>query len=103
PRPRAFTAADCSGQLSYPITLATIDVSGPPLEMNLPKDPLPVPKGLPSVATMLEKTPDAVRHVAFEICGNRPGTPMDPKLRPRRMLPSCGWYFAKYDAEYWGN
>jgi len=102
-RQRALSANDCSGMLSYPVTLATIDVSGPPLEMNLPKDPLPVPEGLPSVAAMLEKTPDAVRHVAFELCGNRPGTPMDPKLRPIRWLPSCGWYFAKYDAAYWGN
>jgi hypothetical protein len=34
--------------------------------MDLPADPLPGPKGLPSVATMLSRTPDAVRNVAFE-------------------------------------
>jgi FtsP/CotA-like multicopper oxidase with cupredoxin domain len=94
---------ECAGQFSYPITLATIEVSGPPQEMDLPADPLPAPKGLPSVATMLSRTPDAVRNVAFEICGDIGGTSQDPTLRPSVLLPSCGWYFAKYDAAYWGG
>jgi FtsP/CotA-like multicopper oxidase with cupredoxin domain len=108
PTPCATNDLECKAQLpkilSYPVTLATVVVDdGPPLEMNLPVDPLPVPKSLPSVATMLKKTPDAVRHVAFEICGNVPGTSMDPKIHPDAVLPSCGWYFAKYNANYWGN
>jgi len=52
---------------------------------------------------MLSKTPDAVRNVAFEICGAAPGTPQDPTLRPPSQLPSCGWYFERYDAAYWGG
>ena len=86
--------------LSYPITLATVVVDGDAMDMKLPADPLPVPKKLPSVAEMLNRTPDAVRHVAFEICGNKEGVIMqDPDWR----IPSCGWYFAKYDAKYWGG
>ena len=86
--------------LSYPITLATVIVDGDAMDMKLPADPLPVPKKLPSVADMLDRTPDAVRHVAFEICGNKKGVIMeDPDWR----VPSCGWYFAKYDAKYWGG
>jgi FtsP/CotA-like multicopper oxidase with cupredoxin domain len=88
---------------SYPITLATIQVDGPPVDMKLPTGALPVPAGLPSVETMLSLTPDAVRHVAFENCGNRPGTSQGPELRPSAQLPSCGWYFAKYGPGYWGD
>jgi FtsP/CotA-like multicopper oxidase with cupredoxin domain len=98
------TGDPCAAQpptiLQYPVALATVVVGGPPLGMQLPAGPLPVPKGLPSAAAMLEKTPDAVRNVAFEICGNKAGTILeDPGFR----LPSCGWYFAKYDAGYWGG
>jgi FtsP/CotA-like multicopper oxidase with cupredoxin domain len=88
---------------SYPVILATIVVGGSPLKMDLPADPLPAPEGLPSVATMLSTTPDAVRHVAFEICGNIKGTSQDPSLHPATQLPSCGWYYAKYGAAYWGG
>ena len=86
--------------LSYPISLATVIVEGDPVEMKLPEGPLPVPKSLPSVADMLGRTPDAVRHVAFELCGKKEGTIMrDPEWR----VPSCGWYFSKYDAGFWGG
>jgi FtsP/CotA-like multicopper oxidase with cupredoxin domain len=85
--------------LSYPVTLATVIVDGPQRDMALPTGPLPVPRGLPSVAKMLG-TPDARRQVAFEICSNIEGTIMQ---YPRFRLPSCGWYFAKYDANYWGG
>ena len=64
----------CAEQFSYPITLATIEVSGQPKEMDLPADPLPTPKGLPSIGTMLSRTPDAVRNVVFEICGDNPSS-----------------------------
>jgi FtsP/CotA-like multicopper oxidase with cupredoxin domain len=98
----------CSEELpTYPLPLATIIVDGDPVDMALPSGPLPVPTGLPSVETMLHTTPHAVRHVAFEICGNLPGTPMDGMPdgpdRPENRLPSCGWYFAKYDDTYWGG
>jgi FtsP/CotA-like multicopper oxidase with cupredoxin domain len=89
--------------LSYPIALAIVEVSGAPVDMQLPTGPLPAPTGLPSVDTMRSRTPDAVRHVAFEICGNRPGSGQDPLLRPNGQLPSCGWYFGKYSPEYWGG
>jgi hypothetical protein len=85
---------------TYPITLATIKVHGDPIDMALPRGPLPAPTGLPSVETMLHTPPNAVRHVAFEICGNKAGTTLE---KPGNRLPSCGWYFAKYDADYWGG
>jgi FtsP/CotA-like multicopper oxidase with cupredoxin domain len=100
PSPDDPCAAKPPRILSYPITLATIIVDGDPLDMKLPADPLPVPKKLPSVAEMLNRTPDAVRHVAFEICGNKKGVIMED---PNWRNPSCGWYFAKYDAKYWGG
>src|SRR4051794_5360897 len=97
-------ADPCAAQpptiLQYPVALTTVVVDGPPREMKLPSGPLPVPQGLPSVATMLTKTPAAVRKVAFEICGNKRGTTLED---PTWRLPSCGWYFAKYDAKYWGG
>jgi FtsP/CotA-like multicopper oxidase with cupredoxin domain len=90
--------SDCTpGQFTYPITLATIFVLGAPMNMNLPADPLPAPKGLPSIATMLSRAPDKVRNVAFELCGSV------PQFQPSVNLPSCGWYLAKYDATYWGG
>jgi FtsP/CotA-like multicopper oxidase with cupredoxin domain len=88
----------CKGLFSYPVTLVTIEVSGTPKNMDLPEGPLPTPKGLPSIATMLSKTPAAVRKLAFEICSD-----VKPMMTPERRLPSCGWYFLKYDATYWGG
>jgi hypothetical protein len=46
---------------------------------------------------MLSRTPDKVRHVAFELCGNV------PDFQQFVNLPSCGWYLAKYNAPYWGG
>jgi FtsP/CotA-like multicopper oxidase with cupredoxin domain len=83
---------------TYPVTLATIVVSGTAIDMALPAGPLPVPQGLPSIDTMLNTTPNAVRQVAFENCGQRMGM-QDPTAR----LPSCGWYFERYDADFWGG
>lgn len=88
----------CSGLFKYPITLATIEVSGKDRMMNLPADPLPTPQGLPSIATMLTRTPDAVRNVAFELCGD-----VNPLMPPALRLPSCGWYYEKYGASFWGG
>jgi FtsP/CotA-like multicopper oxidase with cupredoxin domain len=93
----ASSSCDNGTQFTYPITLATIKVAGTTKHMNLPADPLPTPKGLPSIATMLSRTPDKVRNVAFELCGGV------PQFKPSVSLPSCGWYFAKYDATYWGG
>jgi FtsP/CotA-like multicopper oxidase with cupredoxin domain len=103
---------DCTEMLTYPFPLATVVVDGDPIGMELPTGPLPVPTSLPSVETMLNTTPDAVRTVAFGICGSKPGTAMDgtPAMdgmrmedKPANRLPSCGWYFAKYDEAYWGG
>jgi FtsP/CotA-like multicopper oxidase with cupredoxin domain len=90
--------SDCTPkQFKYPVTLATVEVSGKPKEMDLPTDPLPTPKGLPSIETMRSRTPDAVRNVVFENCGGV------KDFKDFVSLPSCGWYFAKYDAAYWGG
>ena len=97
--------------LQYPITLATVVVAGSPLNMNLPPDPLPVPTGLPSIATMVNRVPDKVRHIGFELCGGVTGSqtfdmgkgPPAGPFKPFVNPPACGWYFAKYDATYWGG
>ena len=50
---------------------------------------------------MLNTPPNAVRHVAFELCGQAQGTRMET---PQGRLPSCGWYIEKYDTpEVWGG
>jgi FtsP/CotA-like multicopper oxidase with cupredoxin domain len=101
PLPDGFSDEPCPpDRVHYPVALATIDVDGSPTDMKLPAGPLPVPEGLPSVRKMLAKIPDAVRHVAFENCGNIKTVSMHI---PGYRLPSCGWYYAKYDAAYWGG
>ncbi len=50
--------------------------------------------------TMLNTAPSAERNVAFEICGEVMGTAMES---PDSRLPSYGWFFAKYDAQFWGG
>jgi FtsP/CotA-like multicopper oxidase with cupredoxin domain len=99
------SSPSCAGQLTYPFPLATIVVDGDPVDMQLPTGPLPAPKGLPSMDTMLNTTPSAERHVAFEICGDlmTSGNFIIPMGEPQQRPPSCGWYFAKYDANYWGG
>ena len=82
---------DPTAGLLYPFPLATIIVDGDSVAMDLPRGPLPVPTGLPSVDTMLNRTPNAVRHVAFELCGQKEGTSMH---MPENRVPSCGSYFA---------
>jgi FtsP/CotA-like multicopper oxidase with cupredoxin domain len=85
------------GEFSYPVTLATIEVSGQAKDMDLPADALPTLESLPSIDTMLNKKPDVVRNVVFEDCGDV------PDFKTNVSLPSCGWYFAKYDKVYWGG
>ncbi len=89
---------DCTGMLTYPFPLVTVIVDGNRKDMDLPSGRLPVPTNLPSVDTMLNTKPDAVRNVAFELCGTQTGMAM-----AGARLPSCGWYFAKYDATFWGG
>jgi len=83
---------------TFPVTLATIVVSGPPRDMQLPAGPLPVPTALPSIETMLSTPPNVVRKIAFEICGQRV---FMQSLASR--LPTCGFYFDRYDANFWGG
>jgi hypothetical protein len=80
--------------------------------MNLPADPLPTPNGLPSIATMLSTTPNKVRNIVFELCGGVTETAVLPPSGPDIFgnfknlyvnIPSCPWYFAKYNAMYWGG
>jgi FtsP/CotA-like multicopper oxidase with cupredoxin domain len=103
---------------NYPITLATIEVSGRPRDDMTVPTRLPTPKGLPSIATMLSKTPDKVRNIVFELCGGVTDTAPNPPDGTDGMghplaignfknqnvfIPSCPWYFARYDSTYWGN
>jgi len=97
--------------VTYPYTLATIVVSGDEMNMSLPDGPLPVPEGLPSIETLLNAKKDgqidAVRNIAFEICGTAAGMTFVPDnpgpVEHIPRLPSCGWYFEQYDADYWGG
>lgn len=98
PAPRNARIGGDFPTVTYPVTLATIVVEGSRVDMDLPEGPLPLPQRLPSVQEMLEVTPDAVRNVVFEICGQRAD-----QANPENRLPSCGWYFGIYDAPYWGH
>ena len=83
---------------TYPITLATIVVKGDAKDMSLPEGVPLAAARVPSTETVLNTTPDAVHRIAFELCGER-ALQADPTHR----LPSCGWYFEQYDADYWGG
>ena len=83
---------------TYPFTLATIEVSGEPVNMQLPSGPLPPPGGLPDIATMKSVTPAKTRNISFEICS--PGT--QGALNPA-LNNLCTFYFDQYDAAYWGG
>ncbi len=83
---------------NYPITLATIVVEGQPVNMDLPAGPLPAPNGLMNIQDLVVATPDATRRVVFESCG-RAGNMSSPENR----LPSCEYYFSRYDSDYWGG
>lgn len=98
PQPRTSRIGFDFPTPTYPVTLATVVVSGDATAMALPAGPLPAPSGLPSIETMLNTPPDAVRTIAFEACG-KGGIQANPQDR----LPSCGWYDALYDAAYWGG
>jgi len=98
PAPRSSHISGDFPMPTYPITLATIVIDGKPENMSLPTEDLPPPTGLPSISTMINTTPNAVRHIAFELCGENAN--MAP---PSARLPSCGWYAAKYDSSYWGG
>lgn len=79
------------------VTLATIVVEGKEMSMDLPEGPLPKSSGIPTIENMLTSPLDEQRNVSFEICGNV------RQAVPEERLPSCGWYFNLYDAEYWGG
>ena len=84
--------------VKYPVTLATIVVTGNLKSMDLPSGSLPETSGIPGVQEMLTTSPDVERNIAFEICGQR-----GSQALPENRLPSCGWYFDLYDADYWGG
>lgn len=101
PAPRQARISFDTPPAKYPTTLATIVVTDEaPIAMHLPKGPLPVPKGIPSIHRMLARKPQAQRQVVFENCGNQPGFSMQD---PTGRLPSCGWYYGRYDTPYWGG
>ena len=98
PGPRTARIGGDFPAVNYPLTLATIVVEGESDDMPLPSGPLPDTSGIPSREEMLENAPAHIRNVAFEICGTG-GNMTEPTSR----LPSCGWYYTIYDAEYWGG
>ena len=98
PAPRSSHISGDFPMPTYPITLATIVIDGRPEDMPLPMEDLPPPTGLPSIATMTTTSPNAIRDIAFELCGEHAGM-----TQPSARLPSCGWYAAKYDTNYWGG
>src|SRR5579875_630964 len=85
---------------TYPITLASVVVTGYPVDMALPNGPLPPPAGLPSISMMTSTPPNAVRHVTFDLCGTNAG---GNQAQPSQRLPVCGYYFQQYNAAYWGG
>jgi FtsP/CotA-like multicopper oxidase with cupredoxin domain len=93
----AHTSGDFPA-ITYPVTLATISVSGTPESMKLPSGPLPPPSGLPSISTMVNTTPNFVRNIDFDLCGAQANM-----SQAAQRLPTCGWYFSQYDAAYWGG
>jgi len=86
--------------VTYPVTLATIVVSGADKDMDLPSGPLPKTSGIPTREEMLTAPLDAKRNLAMELCGHTEG---GQQAMPDDRLPSCGWYFDLYDADYWGG
>ncbi len=98
PGPRTARIGNDFPSVTYPVTLATIVVEGNEMNMDLPSGPLPQTSGIPTRQQMLNTPPDEERNIAFELCGQR-GRMADPENR----LPSCGWYFDLYDADYWGG
>lgn len=83
---------------TYPITLATIEVTGAQMDMELPSGPLPSPNGLPSVQEMLSADMAQERSIAFEICSPNSQTIMNEKLND-----VCTFYQDRYDDNYWGG
>ncbi len=98
PAPRIARVGNDFPAVTYPVTLATIIVEGSEKSMDLPDGPLPVTSGIPTVEEMLDAPLDAERNMAFELCGQGGRQTM-----PENRLPSCGWYFDLYDADYWGG
>ena len=83
---------------TYPLTLATIEVSGVPLDMDLPSGPLPAPKGLPSIDEMLNAEIAETRNLSYTLCS--PGT--EDTLN-EKVDGVCEYYFDRYDDDYWGG
>ena len=93
----AHTSGDFPN-VTYPINLVTVSVSGAQASMRLPSGPLPTPSGLPSMSTMLNTTPNFVRKIDFDLCGTQ-----GQQTHAKQRLPTCGWYANLYDAAYWGG
>ena len=83
---------------TYPLTLATIEISGPPLNMELPFGPLPAPRGLPSKNEMLNADLAKDRNMSMELCA--PGT---QDTLNEKVNGVCEYYFDIYDDDYWGG
>ena len=105
PRPRNARISFDTPPAPYPVTLATVVVTGGALDMPLPAGLLPVPQGLPGIDTMLNTPPARTRRIAFENCGDQRGGSVVPipMEDPTQRLPSCGSYYQRYDAGFWGG
>jgi len=69
-----------------------------PKDVALPGDPFPFSEVPISTADLLAAVPDVSRRVAFESCGKQ-----GDQSNPDNRLPSCQFYFDRYDAAYWGG
>jgi len=98
PEPRIARVGMDFPSPTYPLKLATIVVSGVPVEMDLPSGPLPAPSGLPSIDEMLDAEIAATRNISFELCA--PGT---EDILNEEVNGVCEYYFDRYDSEYWGG
>ncbi|MEM7009345.1 MAG: multicopper oxidase family protein [Thermodesulfobacteriota bacterium] len=94
---RARIGRDFPGP-TYPLTLATIVISGEPANMELPSGSLPAPRGLPSMNEMLNADLANERDLSMELCA--PGT---QDTLNEKVNGVCEYYFDIYDDDYWGG
>lgn len=97
PAPRRARIGGTIPTPAWPLSLATIVVTGVPQPMSLPKGPLPVADDL-RTPCMMATRPTVSRRVEFDICPNPPQPIASPYT-----LATCTEYRTRYGAAYWGG